>query len=1404
MNRAALAFGVVVFGVGASAAAQPFPDRDLPPALRPWTEWVRDEAPDRVCTAVGGSAVCLWPGRLALRLDAAGGGFGLDAYTDRLVDLSLPGDTQRWPQDVRVDGRPAPVTARDGVPVLRVAAGAHRIEGRFTWSHLPDSLPVPQHLALVDLSVDGRTVAQPRRDEAGIVWLRAEGQSVGVGTVESLRLQVFRRIVDGIPIFVETRLSLEVSGKAREVELRGALLPESIPVAVEGDLPARLDPSGRLRIQVRAGAFTVTVLARRQGQPTALQPPAVEDPWPAREVWVFAADETLRQVELTGLSPVDPSRTDLPPEWRKLPAFVVDAGQKLVLKQVRRGEPEPPPDRIHLHRELWLDLSGRAFTIRDRFSGTLARTWRLDVQRPGELGRAALDRAEQLITANPSTQALGVELRRGTLSLEADSRMTRDGALPAVGWSADVEQLGGAVHLPPGWWMLTASGVDSAPGAWTARWTLLGFFFVIIVALAVGRLFGRGWGAVALLAMVFTYAEPGAPYLVWLSLLGAAALLAVAPEGRLQSVAKLWRGLSLVALVLLLAPFLRDQVRQALYPQVGAQLGGPETVSVDHFSVPLARKAAPPPAPPPPASANAMKEEAKPQAADQVEETANVEGDEPAEKTLGGVVGGVLGGLPSSPQASGETRQEAQVLRQKVNRHVSSLNAALEQDPRAVLQTGPGMPSWSWRSYALTWSGPVKSDQTLRLYLVSPGWNLFLTVLRLLFVLLLAARLSVGGPSGLAPNRGGAAATAVAALAVLLVSPSPARAAQSDVPDRALLDELKRRLTRLEPCQPHCVSTSALRLRLTDASLVFEAEVHAADQGAWAIPGPPASWAPAIVRVDGQATSALARLDDGFLYVRLGAGVHRIEAIGPAPRADTLTLQLRDRPMRATADTPGWDVAGFRADGPPDTSVQVSRRLRAGERAREEVGHYAPWLEITRTLSLGLTWRVRTEVRRVSPIGAPVSLRVPLLPGESPTEADLETAEGVALVALGRDQVEAGWSSTMPVTEGLKLQAAEGQPWSEVWRLECGVIWQCEAEGLAPIAHQHDGVLSPEFRPWPGESLALRFRHPKAAAGQTVTLDSVRVETTPGQRYSDSELSLSARASRDEALVLNLPASAEVQEVTLDGAARPGKPDQGRLRLTVPAGRHAVRVKWREPRGIGLYHRVPVVGLGVPAVNVEAVLHLPESRWLLLTRGPTWGPAVLFWGYLVFAVLVALVLGLVAESPLGVGEWLLLALGLTQSSALGALVVVGLFLALSWRARRPPASALAHDALQVLLALWVVVALVLLYDVVRTGLLLWPDMQVAGAGSSNGLLRWYTDRVAGDTPSAAVLSLPLWVYRGLMLAWALWLAARLIRWTGWAWRSFGTNGLWREIRRPAAEKVDAPADVLGSSVDEDR
>jgi hypothetical protein len=42
----------------------------------------------------------------------------------------------------------------------------------------------------------------------------------------------------------------------------------------------------------------------------------------------------------------------------------------------------------------------------------------------------------------------------------------------------------------------------------------------------------------------------------------------------------------------------------------------------------------------------------------------------------------------------------------------------------------------------------------------------------------------------------------------------------------------------------------------------------------------------------------------------------------------------------------------------------------------------------------------------------------------------------------------------------------------------------------------------------------------------------------------------------------------------------------------------------------------------------------------------------------------------------------------------------------------------------------------------------------------------------------------MWVYKVLILAWALWLSFALLRWLPWVWRSFAGEGLWRSRKNP--------------------
>jgi hypothetical protein len=1347
-----LALGAALAAAASTASTQPIPREDLPPALRAWVPWVLDQAPTLGCAKVQGQAVCLWPGRLRLDLGAGGGTFALDVAADRAADVRLPGSPEHWPQDVRLDGSPAPVFDRAGTPALRAAAGRHRLAGRFAWSRLPESLSVPPEVGLVDLHLDGVAVARPRRDGPGLLWLRAGADTRGEG--ESLRLQVFRRVRDGIPLFLETILELEVAGRAREITLPAALLPGTVPVAVSGDLPARVEKDA-LRVQVRGGRYSVRLEARVEGRPNAIGLPKEKaaEPWPPREVWVFAADERARQVELSGPTPIDPSRTDLPEEWRALPAFLLEPGASLGLAEVRRGEADPPPDALTLAREIWLDPDGRGASVRDRFGGTLRATTRLDLEPPGTLGRIAVDGQDQLVTAHPATKAAGVELRRSRLRLEADSRLALAGAIRAVGWTTGVEQLQATLHVPPGWSLFAARGVDRLPGTWSSRWTLLGFFFVLVVGLAVYRLFGLRSAALALGALVLSHGEPGAPFAVWLSLVAAIALQRVAPPGRIPRLARLWFLASVAILVVVAVPFARDQVKDALFPQVAgaaAGRGGRLDVAPGKAGLPGGVvggvPAALPAAPPPETAAPASETE------ERLDEAA-----------------------PSRLARSKEALQ-APVEQQAVERDRYALNVALEKDPKAVLQTGPGVPGWSWRSYALTWSGPVGRDHTMRLFLVSPRMRRALTLLRLALLAAFAHLLLTGRWPSL-PRRPRPAPIAVL-LAVALL-PAAARAEQ-ETPTPEILEELKARLTRPAPCEPACVAAPSLLLRLDASRLELRAEVHAAADGTWPLPGPVGSWAPAEVRVDGAPAVALARLSSGFLHLRLPRGVHHVEASGPVPPGDSFTLQFAQPPRRARAEAPGWDVSGLREDGPPEASILLTRRLSARGAPGAE-GRHAPWLEVTRTLGFGVTWTVGTRVRRVTPLGSPVALRVPLLPGEAPTRANLVVERGEVAVSLGGDETEASWQSTLEPSPRVVLRAPEGRPWSEVWRLQCSPIWSCAGTGLPPVSRLAEGVFAPEYRPWPGETITVDLAHPQGVSGQTLTIDGVTLEATPGRRLERVRLVATARTSREQPLVLRIPREAEVQQVTLDAEDRPSRPDGGELRVTLPAGSHTVEVRWQQGRGMGLLHGMPQVGFSAPAVNVTQQLTIPPERWLLATRGPSWGPAVLFWPYLLFLLAVALALGRLPASPLTGAQWILLGLGLSVLPALAALVVAAFVLALAERGRRSPGNAWTFDGLQLLLAAWALVSLGLLYVAIHQGLLFRPDMQVAGGGSTDTVLRWYSDRASGELPAAGVLSLPLWVYRVGMLLWALWLAASLVRGVGPAWRAFGAGGVWRRI-----------------------
>jgi hypothetical protein len=1357
-----------------TAMAAPMPPEDVPFSLKPWVKWVLAENPQFECPYLynnHGERRCAWSTPMQVNLDDRGGAFSIDWQVYAASWVTLPGDPQHWPQDVLVDGSPAVVTDRGGRPAIWMQAGMSQVQGRFDWSALPESLWIPQDIGIVLLTVNGVEVPFPNINAEGRLWL-TQGDSGG-GDNDSLSLQVYRLITDEIPLLASTRIELDVAGRAREVALKGALFQEFIPLALDSALPARLDPDGTLRLQVRPGHWTVSLDARGPREVNELTLAQAAEPWPAGELWSFEARNHLRLVDVQGLAQIDPNQTTLPPEWRSFPAYRVAPGETMRFVVNRRGDPQPEPDRLSLSRQLWLDFDGKGYTFSDSIGGTMTAGWRLDLNAPMQLGRVAVDGQPQLITRAQGSGNSGVEVRRGTLNLSADGRYEGNvRRVPAVGWDHDFQQVNATLHLPPGWKLFSVGGVDDkrSTRAWLHSWSMLDIFLVAIAAVIIFRLWDLGSAVLAFATLTLVWFEPGAPRYLWLNLIAAIALLRVLPAGRLRWLVGVYRTVSVLALLAVIVPFLVQQVRVGLFPQLEQEWRS-VAAGVD------GRGAFVPPAAPVPTMAPEAGAVAEAPMADMAT---------PAQEAVTGEI--------DAMKAEGmERRQQVEELLGKRKRSLIDYSSGdyssqnyQEVDPKANVQTGPGLPRWGWTEVPLTWHGTVEKDQQVRLMLISPRQQLLLNLLRVALVALLAVAFIRASFTGLRRMAGSAATASAAALFLMAgMQPRPALADEYPTPD--LLNELRARLTAAPECIPNCAQAPRLRLNVQDDRLQLRMEILAVEHVAVPLPGAPDHWLPTEVSVDGAATDALARSPGGELWLRVGPGAHQVVLSGPLPPRSSVQLPLPLTPRRVEIEQlPGWRVDGVREDGTSDAQLVLTREGGNGDAIalkEAEAPTLPTFARIERTLLLGLEWRVRTRIVRLSAPDSAIVLEVPLLAGESITTEHVRVIDGRAQINMAAQETETAYDSVLEKQPEITLKAPDTSGWVEVWRADVSPVLHATTTGIPVVHHQNtQGNWLPEWRPWPGESVTLTVTRPEGVTGSTFTIDASRLAYTPGERTTDVTLTLDVRSSQGGQHTITLPEGATLQSATIDGVAQPIRQQERLVTLPLTPGAQNFVLNWREARGISNRYRTSEVDLGAASVNASTQVAMPVDRWILLTHGPLLGPAVMFWGLLVVIVLAAVALARVPLTPLGVVPWLLLGIGLSQVSIVMGLIVVGWLLALGWRGRWPATLGKTGFNLgQIGLAALTLAALYCLYQAIRRGLLGLPEMQIGGNASTATQLNWYQDHAMAALPTASITSVPLLVYHLLMLAWALWLAFALVRWMRWGWRQYSHNGLWREF-----------------------
>ncbi|MBQ4855217.1 hypothetical protein IMW82_11115 [Rhodanobacter sp. B2A1Ga4] len=1350
--------------------AAPLPAQDVPPPLRDWQGWVLHDVPQHDCpflatqTPNAGSHECAWPGRLVLAADKDGGRFSLDVHVDASSWVVLPGDARSWPQQVSANNQPATVLQRGDQPMLWLVPGDYQLRGVLPWMARPARLRVPSTIGLVVLSVDGAAVTRIERNGEQLTLGEA---AAAQRAADALALRVYRRLVDGLPATLETQLQFNVAGSAREQSL-GPVLPEGfVATALSGDLPARLDNDGQLRVQLRPGQWAVTLAARSVAPlgKVALKLPAA--PWPRQEIWSYDDAPALRNTRVDG-NATDAAQAGVPGEWRELPAFVLNDGAGLAIEQGTRGDEGGKGDQLHLQRQLWLDFDGGGLSVADRLSGELRHRQRLDVAAPWQLQRASQD-GEPLLVSKGGDGRSGVELREQQLDLDAGLRLpTHHGAIPSAGWQLPLESIDATLHLPHGYRLLGATGVDRSPDSWVAQWSLLDLFVVALIALLAGRLLGWPWALLAAGYLTLAQHESAAPLWTLAATLALALLLRALPEGRLRSVARIGAVAVFALAVLWTLPFAAAQLQYALHPQLegGSQsrivsAGYAEQAAQEEvYAKARMKQSAPAPAPMAPPSVAEVYADATmpppPPLPPPAPAMAMQNGSNLSLQAVS-VTGSAVRNLSGVPTLAG--------------------NAV---DSRSVTQAGAGTPHWDQgNDYRLGWSGPVTVEQSTQL-VIAPAW--LVRLLRVLMVGLLALLLAKLVPLLLTPLRGrwrdwrggGVASAALLAIALL-----PAGVHAQSLPDQQLLNQLRSRLTEAPKCAPACAVVAQVQVQASGDTLGVELEAHIG--AVVALPLPQADDALQLldVGVDGHANAPLSRRGDQLL-LRLERGVHRVSLRYRIGVTDNASLRFVLRPQRMAFNGQGWSLAGVDDGRLLGDSIALQRVHTATDgKDLPPAQSFPPYVRLTRRLQLGVDWTVENTVERIAPQNGGFSVTLPLLPGEHPLGDGVLVKDGRIGITFNANSGEVSWTSRLDHAATLALEAPALGERAEVWQVHATPMWHVDAKGV-PTSASDDGLL---YQPLPGESLQLAFSKPVAIAGDSLAFDGMQVTSRAGERATETTLSLRARSTRGGEHAIGLPAGAELLDANRDGEPINLAVRDGKLSLPLLPGEHDYTLRLREPHGVAARTRTPVLALHAPVANVDLALQLPQDRWVLWTWGPTTGPAVLYWSQLVVLLFAAWLLARYAPTPLRFRHWLLLGLGFSAFAwSAYALVVVWLIL-LGLRARSTPSERLdstTFNLMQLGLALLTVLALVVLISAVPKGLLGLPDMHVAGNASNAWNLRWFADQSANALPGAGVFSVPLWVYKLAMLAWALWLAWSLIDWLRWAFGAWTRGGYWRK------------------------
>jgi len=1319
---------------------------ELPKNLQDWTAWVLDNEKEKDCPInyASNTKICSYPTQIAVDVKENSLTFKMMvAVFKNQQEVKLPSAYQNWVKDVLVDGKKVAVLGASEAKVF-LDEGEHLIEGTFSWKEAPKYLQLSPNVALVTLYKDGQKVDAPKLDVQSRLWLSENQESSSKkGT---LSVSIYRKLIDGHPLKMQTNLQFRVSGKMRTVILDGIVLDGFSPFGVNGALDAKITEDKKLEVQVKAGEWVLSIDSFSPTNLLELSAPKHTFSYANQETLSLQTNPAYRSVEILNAQSIDPSQTNIPKAWKHLALYLLEEQKPLKIKELYKSAKQQQQNEFSLERELWLDFDGKGYSVKDHITANISKVKRLESSEVLELGSVSINDKPMLINSLENSPKKGVELREQNMNIEASSRYVQTlSVLPANGWSEEFNRVSLYLNLPPSWQVFASFGSDSQSAkSWVKAWNLMDIFLVLLLSIGIYQLFGFKWAVPSTLFLLILWHEASAPTMVWLWILALVSLLRVLGEGKMKKVLQVVFAISSMFVILNVLQFSVYKIRTTLYPQL------------EHL----------------PYVSSYMSEK----------ENANVIRD-------AGVIGSFEGNRKyeskSMPMKSSSYAREKHIVK-KIKKQILLQNKI---DPNAVVQTGEGTPTWKWHHHSFFWQSTVGVDDTLEIWFITPFMTKVLNLLSVLGMLFLLwmffqdfINSSIKGFKEKFLNKQSLKALL---FVPLLFAWTPQNIEASEIPSTELLNQLKEKLLEKPACLPDCASIEQMEIFVENDKLFVNMNISAGLDVAVPILGNRNAWLPQNVSVNDSNKSYLQLDGQGNLWVMLRKGVHKVSMSGSIKGLNQVMLMSKLPLHNVTLkQSDEWKINSNRKSY--IELINLDKKL-ASSREKTKSSLEA-MVEVKRTFYFGLRWYVETEVRLLNKIDKPYTLNYDLLENESVLNKEIELKEKKAVLHLSNNHRTYAWRSSLPIVSELVLKASSQKSVTQTWKMDISSMWNMHHEGLEgekQIASNNQ--LMPTFRPWKDEVLNLKLEKTKAVKGKSLTIESSNLEIMQSQRYRDLTLTLKIKSSRAQQYVIDLENVKELSSVNIDGAKHYLKMKNTQLSIPLKGKSQTVVIQWKEEAGTETVYNFSKISLNKESVNAKIALNLPKNRWILWTKGPLLGPAVLLWGVVLTLFLFAVILGRVQNTPLKVRDWLLLGLGVSTSSVMIMLPIVAWIFLLKYKEQKSESlKGGMRNFVQVLIVLFTVVALATLIGAVSVGLLGNPDMMIQGNNSYGFNLNWYSDRIGETLAQPTVVSVSMWYYRALMLLWAIWISFSLINWLKWAWSVFSLGDMW--VKKEKVEK----------------